>query len=129
MAKRLSKNLGNRTKLRPDQLERVAGGYGHGVIGKYDAQGQQTLKRTRAVHLAAKSAKKFVLFSDKLGRRIYVADAGLAVLTDELPLTFEISQALRFMTGFDDPEKKREYYNNYFQVAIEIKFNWLIKNT
>ena len=128
MAKKLSKNLANRTKLRPDQLDRVKGGYGQGVAAKYDETGQQRLGLTRALFKGAKSAKRYVLESRRLGRKVYVADSGLIALSqDELPLTFEISQALKFIEGFDNPELKKAYYNDYFQAGAEIKFNWYTK--
>lgn len=126
--KKLSKTLHKRTRLNPEQLSRVAGGYGGGEIAKYGPDGVQNLALTRAYAKTKSTAKRFVLFSDRLGRRVFLADAGKTVLVEkELPLTFEISQALHFVAGFDDADRKKAYYNDWFQVAIEVKFNWLTK--
>lgn len=125
--KKLSKTLHKRVKLNPEQLSRVAGGYGEGEIAKYGADGIQNLALTRAYAKAKVKAKRFVLFSDRLGRRVFVASPYLDLAEKELPLTFDIKEALQFVTGLDDANRKKAYYNDWFQVALEVKFDWVTK--
>lgn len=126
--KKLSKTLHKRVKLNPEQLSRVAGGYGGGEIAKYGADGIQNLALTRAYSKTKRTAKRFVLFSDRFGRRVFVADSAKLDLGEKgLPLTFDVKEALQFVIGLDDADRKKEYYNNWFQVGVEIKFNWLTK--
>lgn len=108
--------LAKRTKLRPDQLERVRGGSGHGQSTKYGPDGVQSLELTRRLLKAKRKAKKFVLYTDKIGRRLYVADPVLVKKRkdDEIAITFDRKEALLFYQGFDDPEKVISYYDLAF---------------
>lgn len=106
--------LTKKTKLKPDQLERVNGAAGNGLATRYDANGHQSLELTRRLAKARNKAKRYVLFSDQLGRRVYVADREKADLfPEDSPLTFNRKEALTFFHGFDDPERKKKHYNEY----------------
>lgn len=121
MPKKLSRTLHKRTKLNPEQLQRVKDQYGDGDAGKYDPDGIQSLAKTRGLAKARANGKKFVLFSDRLKRRAYVG-------VWEARLTFEIKEALVFVEGFDSETMKKDYYNAYFKEQIDVLFNWQIKN-
>lgn len=106
--------LSKRTKLRPDQLDRVKGGSGNGESSKYRPDGVQSLELTRRLMKAKKKAKRFILFTDHIGRRLYVADPKLIdVKEDEVNITFNRKEALQFFHGFDDPKLVVDYYDNF----------------
>lgn len=99
---KLSKQLAKRTALTPAQLERVKG-EGGGAASKYDSSGKQSLALTRRLAAARRKAKKLVLYTDQLGRRLYIGDRAKMNLRDGvLPLTFDKDEALIFFEGFDD---------------------------
>lgn len=125
---KLSKTLDKRTRLSPGQLSRVAGGYGGGAIAKYGADGVQNLALTRAYAKALRTAKRYVLFTDRLGRRMYVADRNkMNLRDDEQPLTFLCAQALEFVEGLDSVDLKKAYYRGLFVDTLGLEFEWLTK--
>lgn len=103
---KLSKSLAKRTRLNAGQLERVKGQAGNGLASRYLPDGSQSLELTRRLAKAQKKAKKFILYSDQLGKRIYLSGS-----LEDYPLTFEKKEALTFLEGFDDPERKIKYWN------------------
>lgn len=114
---KLSRTLSRRTKLTPDQLARVKGQAGEGQASRYRADGTQSIELTRRLAKAYRKAKRFVLYSDQIGRRVFVsADTKLA-----WPLTFDKKEALKFIEGFDDPGTKVQYWNEFF-IAQPLKF-------
>jgi len=120
--------LSRRTKLRPDQLERVKGGSGNGEASKYRNDGTQSLELTRRLFLAKKKAKRFVLFTDQVGRRMYVADPKMIdVKEGELSITFNKKEALQFIEGFDDPTITMPYYENYLTYEKSGNFIFVLK--
>jgi hypothetical protein len=122
MPKKESKTLHKRAKLNPDQLDRVQKQYGEGEQSKYTNDGVQNLALTRALHKAKSKVPRYVLFSDRLGRRAYVAKSEY-----ESRITFELSEALEFIEGFDNPELKKRHYNEFFANRLKIDFDWLTK--
>lgn len=120
--KRLSRQLDLRTKLTPSQLSRVKGQAGEGRSSRYNPDGSQSLELTRRLNKAKTKARKFVLYSDVVGRRLY-----LSANNKELwPLTFDIKEALKFFEGFDDPGTKVLYWDEFFyQLGIRFKVNHL----
>ncbi len=120
---KLSKNLAKRVWLNAEQLERVKGQAGNGLATRYLSDGTQSLELTRKLAKAAKKAKRFVLYSDQLGKRIYISK-----VDETFPLTFEIKEALTFFHGFDNPELKIEYWGNRIPKKF-LKFNTTYENT
>jgi len=110
---KLSKTLTRRTKLTTEQLTRAKGQAGNGLASRYDKNGTQSLELTRKLAKAAKKAKRFVLYSDQLGRRVYVSTY---TGSEYAPLTFDKADALTFIQGFDDPAVKVAYWNICFAV-------------
>lgn len=108
--KKLSKQLSKRTKLSPSQLERVRGQAGGGLASRYNDNGEQSLTLTRRLAKAAKKARRFILYSDELGKRVYVSSE-----IADIPLTFDKANALLFFEGFDDPQAKVVYWNKRIQ--------------
>lgn len=122
-----SQQLTKRTKLNPDQLERVKGSAGRGMAARYTPNGELSLELVRRLHLARKKAKKFTLYTDQLGRRLFVADPDLIrkQLSDEEKeraayITFNKKEALPFYRGFDNPSDKTNYYNKYHNLNFLI---------
>lgn len=109
--KKLSRELAKYTKLSPDQLERVKGQAGEGLASRYDNEGNLSLPLARKLAKAKAKAKRFVLYSDQLGRRLYLSGD-----TKGVPLTFDKREALRFIEGFDDPKIKKEYWERMFSL-------------
>lgn len=108
----LSKNLALRTKLTPEQLQRVKGQAGHGLASRYDKDGNQSLQLTRNLLKAKRKAKRLVLYTDQLGRRLYIADsAKIKLRGDEALLTFDKAEALHFYEGFDDIVQACRYWS------------------
>lgn len=125
---KLSKTLHKRTRLTASQLARVAGGYGGGAAAKYGVDGVQNLALTRAYAKALRTAKRYVLFTDRLGRRMYVADRNkMNLRDDEQPLTFLCAQALEFVEGLDSVDLNKAYYQELFSTAVGLEFEWLTK--
>ena len=110
-ARKLSKNLANRTKLTPEQFERVKGQASGGRASVYDENGEQSLVLTRRLHAMKRKARKFVLVDTSLcPRPLYVSknvDDGV---------TFQKDEALHFFEGFDDPSAKLSYYGERFKL-------------
>lgn len=96
--------LTNRTKLTPDQLATVKGRAPEGLASRYDETGRQSIELTRRLVKAKRKAKKFILFSDQLGKRLYV---GMC----EGELTFDKKEAMKFYYGFDDPTVKARWWS------------------
>lgn len=122
-----SQTLTKRTKLTAEQLKRVRGSAGRGVAASYTEDGSLSLELVRRLNLARKKAKKFCLYSDQLGRRIYVADKELIKkqLSEEEKdraayLTFNKKEALPFFRGFDEPSDKTAYYNKHHNLNFLI---------
>lgn len=111
-APKLSRTLAQRTKLTKDQLKRVKGQAGEGLASRYTPDGRQSLELTRRLAKARKKARKFLLYSDQLGRRLFLSSSVKGV-----PLTFEEKEALRFFEGFDDPKVKKNYWEHAFSLA------------
>lgn len=105
-------DLTKRTSLTPKQLLKIDGS-GNGEKSKYDSRGKQSIELTRALAKAKRKSKRFILFTDQLGRRLYIADPS-TVTQDETPITFNRKEALSFIEGFDDPERKKRFYNGTF---------------
>lgn len=93
------------TKLKPAQLERLKKLAGEGQSGKYGADGKAQLTLIRGLAKARQKAGRFVLYTDQLGRRLYICSP-YHVLIEEAPLTFDLTKALQFYDGFDDPATK-----------------------
>jgi|SRR5690606_10312671 len=112
-------DLTTKTKLKPEQLERVKGYAGEGKATKYDENGELSLTLVRRLAKAKRKAKKYVLFTDEIGRRLYVADKTKVDLAPyETPYTFNKKEALIFYYGFDDPEVKRTWYGGYTGIFL-----------
>lgn len=108
--------LTNRTKLTPAQLEVVRGKAPEGLASRYDENGRQSLELTRRLVKAKQKAKRFVLFTDQLGRRLYVGAC-------EGEITFDKKEALQFYEGFDDPTVKSRWWSwEISKRGIEIQF-------
>jgi len=106
--------LSNRTKVTPEQLERIQGMEGGGVASTYNEQGEKELSLIRKLSLAKRKAPKFVLYTDQLGRRLYIGDRALLKYKPKdqtAAITFDIKQALQFIEGFDNPSVKIAYFN------------------
>jgi arsenate reductase-like glutaredoxin family protein len=109
--KKLSQVLQNKKRLTQEQLERFRGESGKGLSQRFDERGEYSIELTRRLLKAKNKAQKFILYSDMLGRRVYVADKELVQLgREESALTFDKKEALLFYEGFDDPEVKQRYY-------------------
>lgn len=119
--KKLSTTLTRRTKLTQDQLERVKQQEGNGEAMKFNEQGEFTLELGRRLNKAKRKAQKYVLYSDQLGRRVYVADRTKVNLTEQKPLTFNQSEALTFLYGFDEEEVKIKYYSQFLNLTLLTK--------
>ena len=124
-----SRKLTNRTKLNPIQLKRAKGSAGRGESSVYKADGTMSLELVRRLHLAKKRAKQFVLFTDELGRRLYVGDFNLIDFSKAekenenlAVITFSKAEALPFYEGFDKPEMKIEYYNQKLKLKLLTQF-------
>ena len=104
--RKLSKNLAGRTRLSPDQLERVKGQAGEGLASRYLSDGTLSLQLARNLAKAKRKARKFVLYSDQLGKRVYISKK-----VEDIPLTFHPDEALKFFEGFDSPDTKVKYWN------------------
>lgn len=104
--------LTKRTRLNPEQLNRVLGSASEGEASKYSADGVQSLELTRRLAKAKRRAKRYALFTDQLGKRLYVAS------DDVGRLTFDKKEALQFFHGFDKPELKLEFFNRAFQPRL-----------
>lgn len=110
---KLSKTLTKRTKLTTDQLTRARGQAGNGEASRYGTDGVQSLELTRRLAKAQRKAKRFVLYTDQLGQRLYIAKDVAA------PLTFDKAAALTYVQGFDMPELKVEYWNQMFRGLLK----------
>lgn len=115
--------LSRRPKVSHDQLKRIEGGSGDGIASTFDRNGVKDYVLVKRLIKAQRKAKKFVLFSDQLGRRVYVADDRKERLRKgETPLTFDKNNALRFIEGFDDGNAKKVYYRKIFYTSkLEFK--------
>jgi hypothetical protein len=134
------RDLTKRTKLNARQLERVKGESGQGKSSKFDPDGNLSLQLVRKLAKAKAKAKKYVLFTDQIGRRLYVADhdkignklrQSNTSNEEEACITFDRKEALEFFWGFDDPEQKRSYYNfeHPFSGVEEVDYlRWKILN-
>lgn len=109
-----------KTTLKPDELARVDGLAGDAQAARYGSDGKLVGAKTlRGLLKAKKKARKYVLYSDLLGRRVYIWDNSK---TTDTPLTFEIDQALQFYEGFDDPEKKSANWQRVLKEKTGIDF-------
>lgn len=106
VGKKLSVDLSSRTHLTKEQLVRAKGQAGDGLSSRYGSDGTQSLALTRKLAKAAKKARRFILFSEQLGKTVYVSKA-----KELFPLTFDIKEARTFIEGFDDPRAKVSYWN------------------
>jgi len=118
--KKLSRTLDRRVKLTTEQLDRLKKESGGGVSSKYNEAGEYTLTLGRRLNKARKKAPKYVLFSDQLGRRVYVADRKFVNL-EEKPITFNQDEALVFLFGFDEEQIKIDYYSNFLNLKFLTK--------
>lgn len=66
-----------------------------------------SVKHIRAIAKAKKRSGKFALYSDQLGKRIYVTNIEFG---EPAPLTFDKTKAIEFYEGFDNPEYKISQY-------------------
>lgn len=119
--KKLSKQLTKRTKLTKEQLQRAKGQAPDGLASRYDTDGNQSLELTRRLAKAQKKARRFVLFSEQLGKIVYVAKSAEA-----FPLTFDIKEARTFIEGFDNAHEKTAYWDSYFYYRGGLQ--WLTKH-
>lgn len=110
--RKYSHSLSKRTHLTQEQLKRVAGQAGNGLASRYGKDGVQSLVLTRRLAKAQRKATRFVLYSDQLGKRIYVS----ATIDDNEQLTFDKKGALQFIDGFDNPETKVKYWNTQIPI-------------
>jgi len=103
-----------RTKLSEEQFARAERETGKAETHAYIKQGKEYKKTLRSIRGLAKlwrAAKKYVLFTDQLGRRLYISDVDkVKFAAGEKPLTFQIKEALPFAHGFDKPEMKQQYW-------------------
>lgn len=111
--KKTSVQLHKYTKLSPGQLLRLEQSGGNGARAKFSANGEVSLELIRRVELAKRKGPKYLLYTDELGRRTYIADRDLdqSIKREDLPLTFEIKKALKFYEEFDNDEIKKKYYH------------------
>jgi hypothetical protein len=109
-------------KLTQEQYQRVLQSEGLGQSHKFNPKTYvQSLSRIKGLDKMRKRCPKYVLYSDQLGRRAYVADWRIAKLTEtESPLTFDKSEALVFYEGFDDVNMKKSYY----EPLTKLKLSW-----
>lgn len=114
---KLSKRLALRTHLTPAQLERVTA-EGNGAASKYGNDGVQSLALTRRLAAAKRKAKRLVLYTDQLGRRLYIGDrAKMNLRSDVSPLTFDKNEALHFIEGFDNIEQACRHWSTALPFA------------
>ena len=116
--RKLSKQLTKRTKLTAEQLARAKGQAANGEASRYDANGNQSLELTRRLAKASKKARKFVVYSEQLGKTVYVG-----ARLELFPMTFDIKEARMFLEGFDEPRAKVAYWN----IAIPA-IDWMVKH-
>lgn len=121
--KRSRYKLTNRVKLTPDQHARAQKETGKAEAAMYEPKGGdyvKTLRSIRGIGKAYKKAKKYVLYTNQLGRTLYAGDNDILKLPtvnelDEpipcVPVTFNIYEALKFAMGFDIAERKIEHWN------------------
>lgn len=117
--KKLSTTLHKRTRLNPEQLKRLEQQSGKGLSTKYEG-GKVSLELVKRLVKAKKKSEKFALFTDQLGRRMYIADRELVGLERGCtPITFNLKEALLFYEGFDEPEIKIKYYNELTKLNFQ----------
>lgn len=109
--------LAKRTRLTAKQLKRLKEEGGKGEHLKYSAKGEVSLELIRRLAIAKRNAERYVLYTDEIGRRLYVADREF--VKQGAQLTFNIKEALHFLNGFDEPEIKI----NYFNKTLNLNFN------
>lgn len=110
--------LSKKPKLTIEQLDRVNGGSGNGAMSTFRSNGVKDYVLVKRLIKAQKKAKKFVLFSDQIGRRVYIADEEKETLKrGDAPLTFNRDNALKFIEGFDDGNAKKVFYAKIFAVS------------
>ena len=78
----------------------------------------QSLELTRRLAKASKKARKFVVYSEQLGKTVYVG-----ARLELFPMTFDIKEARMFLEGFDEPRAKVAYWN----IAIPA-IDWMVKH-
>src|SRR6185295_15032807 len=66
-----------------------------------------SVKHIRAIAKAKLRSGKFSLYTDQLGKRIYVTPVEFG---GDAPLTFDKTLAIEFYEGFDNPGYKIEQY-------------------
>lgn len=113
--------LSSRVHLTEDQYERMLNEEGEGASAKFEKTKdgyELSLRKARALLKAKAKARRFILYTDQIGRRLYIGDNSVLKLTDEYPLTFQKHLALKFVEGFDSHELK----SNYYSKLVGLKF-------
>lgn len=117
------KSLVKRVKLNADQYERATGGATEGQASVYVPDGNNYIKslpRIRGLAKARNKQPRFALFTDQIGKRLYVGNEGL---------TFDKKEALVFYEGFDDPSKKAAYFAFELSKGCEYPFRFEFQTT
>lgn len=110
------------TKLSPQQLKRLEQMGGNGAHLKFSADGTVSLELLRRLELAKRRQPKYVLYSNEHGRDLYIADRDIVrVPKEQTPLTTNIKEALTFIQGFDDEEKKISYYGPLTKLNLKTR--------
>lgn len=109
----------SRVKLKPNQLKRVKELSGEGESSKYNAAGEMELQRVRGLAKARAKASRYVLYTNQLGKRLYITKE----VNEDAPLSFTLSEALHFYEGFDDPITKILGYERVLRKYSPFPFN------
>lgn len=73
----------------------------------------ESLRHIRSLAKAKQRAGRFALFTDQLGKRLYISKS-----VEDFPLTFDRSEALEYYEGFDDPERLSVQWCAKFPIVL-----------
>lgn len=73
----------------------------------------ESLRHIRSLAKAKQRAGRFALFTDQLGKRLYVSKSN-----EDYPLTFDKKEAREYYEGFDDPARLDEQWGEKFPVPL-----------
>jgi hypothetical protein len=117
-------------KLTKSELDRTINLAPNGQSAKFDKNGETSLRLIKSLAKAKLKAGRFALYSDQLGKRLYIGAIKLTYYKadrSEAPFTFVKSEALEFFEGFDDPAKKIKHWEMVLQefTKFQIKLNFV----
>ena len=73
----------------------------------------ESLRHIRSLAKAKQRAGRFALFTDQLGKRLYVSKE-----REDFPLTFSRAEALEYYEGFDDPARLSIWWGAKFPTVL-----------